>query len=503
MLFGDVVRVSLDVGATRSRNAKRDTIAGLIGGQDPGAAEIAVAMLTGQVRQGRIGVGWATIAALDAPPASQGTVTVHDVDGVVDELVRTTGPGSQTARAELLSELWSRCTADEQEFLGRLFVGELRQGALTGVMTDAVARAADVPLALFRRAAMLSGDLAGVSAVALRSGADGLAHVGLSVGTAIQPMLASTAQSVGEGIDAFGTASVEWKLDGARVQVHRNDARVRVYTRNLNDVTDRSREVVDVVAALDCHQVVLDGEVLGLDGDGRPRAFQDTMSRFGADDAGSHDRVRLTPIFFDVLHLDGVDLIDQPLDERHLILDSLVPQQNRAPRVRTADLGVAESFFADTVEVGHEGVMVKDVLAPYEAGRRGKGWLKVKPVHTYDLVVLAAEWGHGRRSGWLSNLHLGARTGDDFVMVGKTFKGLTDELLEWQTERLQGIADRVTDDVVWVRPELVVEIAIDGVQRSTRYPGDLALRFARVRQFREDKPPQHADTLDSLRALLR
>jgi len=327
--------------------------------------------------------------------------------------------------------------------------------------------------------------------------------VGLTVGTAIEPMLASTAASVDEGIEAFGTASVEWKLDGARVQVHRSGDGVRVFTRNLNDITARSPEVVEAVSSLECEQVVLDGEVLGLEPDGRPRAFQDTMARFGADDTTAASRFTLTPVFFDILHVDGVDVIDEPLDRRHDLLDALLPERLRVPRVLTDDAERAAAFFDETIALGHEGVMVKDVASGYEAGRRGKGWLKVKPVHTFDLVVLAAEWGHGRRRGWLSNLHLGARHDGHFVMVGKTFKGLTDELLDWQTERLQGLADRTTDHVVWVRPELVVEIALDGVQRSTRYPGELALRFARVKRYRTDKRPEDADTLDSLRRLLR
>jgi DNA ligase-1 len=350
---------------------------------------------------------------------------------------------------------------------------------------------------------MLSGDLPGTAARALEHGAGALERVGLTVGTAIEPMLASTATSVVDGVEAFGTASVEWKLDGARVQVHRAGDDVRVFTRNLNDITARSPEVVDAVAQLACERLVLDGEVLGLDADGRPRAFQDTMARFGADDTSADHRVQLTPVFFDILHLDGVDVIDETLDQRHRRLDALLPERLRVPRLRTDDPAAASQFFDATVDHGHEGVMVKDVTSTYEAGRRGKGWLKVKPVHTYDLVVLAAEWGHGRREGWLSNLHLGARHGAEFVMVGKTFKGLTDELLAWQTERLQELATRRTDHVVWVRPELVVEIALDGVQRSTRYPGELALRFARVKQYRPDKAPDAADTLDSLRRLLR
>jgi len=384
----------------------------------------------------------------------------------------------------------------------RLLTGELRQGALAGVMADAIARAANVQVESVRRAAMLGGDLAETARRALAGGADSLAEVHLEVLRPVQPMLAASAASVGEALAATGPASVEWKLDGARIQVHRDGDDVRVFTRNLNDVTERVPEVVEVARTFAARTFVLDGETIGLADGELPRRFQDTMSRFGRDDATSHS-LTLTAFYFDVLHIEGEDLLDRPLRERAAILTGLVGPA-RVPAVETDDGNVAEVFLTDALATGHEGVMVKALDSRYDAGRRGASWRKVKPVRTLDLVVLAAEWGHGRRRGWLSNLHLAARDGesDGFVMVGKTFKGLTDEMLTWQTERLQDLASDRDDYVVHVRPELVVEVALDGVQASTRYPGGVALRFARVRAYRPDKAATDADTIDSVRALL-
>jgi DNA ligase-1 len=395
--------------------------------------------------------------------------------------------------------VFARATAAEQSFLTRLLLGDLRQGAVEGVVTDAVAKAAGVPRAARGRGGLRPAHLPPTGGVALPGGAPALAGIGLEVLRPVQPMLAATAADVVEAIAAFPLASVEWKLDGARVQAHRHGEEVRLFTRNLNDVTDRLPGVADAVRALPAGAVVLDGEVLGVDDDLRPDAFQDTMSRFGRHDgAGSSLGVR----FFDVLHVDGDDLVDAPLTERLAVLDR-VAGPLRVPGIVTADADEAARFFADTVAAGHEGVMVKDVAATYEAGRRGQSWRKVKPVHTLDLVVLAAEWGHGRRQGWLSNLHLGARDGDGgFVMVGKTFKGLTDELLTWQTEQFLTREIGREGIVVHVRPELVVEVALDGAQVSPRYAGGVALRFARVRRYRTDKRPENADTIDAVRALL-
>jgi DNA ligase-1 len=369
-------------------------------------------------------------------------------------------------------------------------------------MGDAIARAAGVPATDVRRAAMLGGDLADTARRALEGGAPALAEVGLRVLRPVQPMLAATAATVAEALDATGPASVEWKLDGARIQVHRAGDEVRVFTRNLNDVTARVPEVVVIARSLPARSFVLDGEAIGLSEDALPRRFQDTMSRFGTDDAAAHE-MTLAAFFFDVLHVDGVDVIDRPLRERAPILRDLVGEW-RVPAVDTDDAAVADAFLSDALATGHEGVMVKSLAATYEAGRRGATWRKVKPVRTLDLVVLAAEWGHGRRRGWLSNIHLGARDPDagGFVMVGKTFKGMTDELLAWQTERFQELAVARDDYVVHVAPELVVEIALDGVQVSTRYPGGVALRFARVRGYRPDKDATDADTIDAVRALL-
>ena len=507
MLLSAVVETSRAVAATRSRKTKIEALAATLRACEPDEIATVVNVLTGEPRQGRIGVGWATMsaartAAVGAHDAPGPRVTVSELDAVLDRIQATTGPGSATARQELLGDLFARATAAEIDFVVRLLTGELRQGALAGLMADAIASAAHVPAPAVRRAAMLSGDLADAAHRALTTGAAALAEIGLEVLRPVQPMLAASAGSVAEALVATGRASVEWKLDGARIQVHRSGGEVRAFTRNLNDITARVPEVVEVVRAFPGRTFVLDGEAIGLTEDALPRRFQDTMSRFGTDDAASH-AMTLAPFFFDVLHLDGEDLLDRTLAERAAILTELVGDW-RVPAIETDDAAAAEAFLANALATGHEGVMVKALDARYEAGRRGAAWRKVKPVRTLDLVVLAAEWGHGRRRGWLSNLHLGARDPDtgDFVMVGKTFKGLTDQLLTWQTEQLQAIATGSDAYTVYVRPELVVEIALDGVQRSTRYPGGVALRFARVRAYRPDKAAADADTIEAVRALL-
>ena len=470
----------------------------------PDEIAVVVDLLTGEPRQGRIGVGWATLSAARkaAVPSSRATVTVAELDDVLDRIGATTGPGSATTRQEMLVGLFARATPAEVDFVVRLLAGELRQGALAGLMADAIASAAQVPANAVRRAAMLSGDLADAGRRALTVGETALAEIGVEVLRPVQPMLAATAASVAEALVATGRSSVEWKLDGARIQVHRAGDEVRAFTRNLNDVTARVPEVVEVVRAFAGQSFVLDGEAIGLTEEALPRRFQDTMSRFGTGDATSH-AMTLAPFFFDVLHLDGEDLLDRTLAERAAMLTELVGEW-RVPAIETDDPDAAEAFLVGALATGHEGVMVKALDSRYEAGRRGAAWRKVKPVRTLDLVVLAAEWGHGRRLGWLSNLHLGARDPDtgDFVMVGKTFKGLTDQLLTWQTEQLQAIATRSDDYTVYVRPDLVVEIALDGVQVSSRYAGGVALRFARVRAYRPDKAATDADTIDAVRALL-
>jgi DNA ligase-1 len=500
VLLAALVDTSTAVAATRARTAKVAALVALLHDLAPEEVAVAVSLLTGAPRQGRIGVGWRTAFGVDVAHAATPAVTVLELDATLTALAGTTGPGSVAARNELLATLFGRCTQPEADFVRRLLTGELRQGALAGIMTDAVAKAADVPIELVRRAAMLSGDLGGTAALALASGASALEAVHLAVLHPIEPMLAATATDVGDALAKTGLASVEWKLDGARVQVHRDGDEVRIYTRNLNDITHRLPGVVAIAHAIPAGSVVLDGEVLGVDDDAKPRAFQDTMSAFGRDDAtGAGDGLLVR--FFDVLHRDGVDLIDEPLRARHEHLDALVGDL-AVPRVLTDDVAEAQSALDVALDAGHEGVMVKALESTYDAGRRGGSWRKVKPVRTLDLVVLAAEWGHGRRQGWLSNLHLGARDPDGgFVMVGKTFKGLTDALLTWQTEALLEREVRRDGIVVHVRPELVVEIALDGVQTSTRYPGGVALRFARVKGYRADKDPADADLIATVQAM--
>ena len=500
MLLDELVRTSRSVSSTPARSAKVAALAGLLRRLAPDEVEPAVAYLAGQPRQGRIGVGWATLEALRPTPADEASLEVLELDAAITALRSLSGPGSAAARVEVLGGFLRRATADEADFVRRLLTGELRQGALDGVMTDAVARASGAPLALVRRAVMLAGDLPRIACVALLDGDVGLSAVGLQVLRPVLPMLASTSADVASAVATLGLCSIEWKLDGARIQAHRMDEEVRLYTRSLNDVTARLPAVVDALRALPIDQVVLDGEVLGVSDD-RPEAFQETMSSLGRR-GGPPGRAELGVWFFDCLHVDGDDLVDRPLLER---LDALhrvgVPF---VPSVVTDEVDRAVAFQSEALAAGHEGVMVKAASSTYEAGRRGAAWRKVKPVHTLDLVVLGAEWGGGRRRGWLSNLHLGAR-GDDggYVMVGKTFKGLTDALLTWQTAQLLRRESARHAHGVEIDPPLVVEIALDGVQASTRYAGGVALRFARVRRYRPDKPPEDADTIHTVRGMLR
>lgn len=505
MLLDELVTCAETVAATRSRLAKVDALAALLGRLDPDEIVIAVGYLVGKPRQGRVGIGWRGLSAAMGTPADAPSITIAEVDAMLDRLTALSGTGSSGERARELRELTTRATAREQRFLGGVLLGEMRTGALEGVLTDAIARAADRPGVLVRRAAMLSGDLGETARIALTGSQAELEAVGLVVGRPVLPMLAATAPSVSAALKSTGEASVEYKLDGARIQVHRLGSEVRVFTRNLADVTHRLPEVVEVVRALPVRDVILDGETLSLDEDGAPRPFQETMSRFGADAARE---TLLHPWFFDVLHVDGRDLLDEPLSARLAELERIAAG-HRIPGEVTADAEVAERVARDALAAGQEGVVVKAIGSPYAAGRRGSSWIKVKPVHTYDLVVLACEWGSGRREGWLSNLHLGALdpTGEfgepgGFIMVGKTFKGLTDALLRWQTEYFPQIEVRRTAGTVWVAPTTVVEIAIDGVQRSSRYPGGIALRFARVKRYRDDKRPEDADTIQTLRGLL-
>jgi DNA ligase-1 len=486
------------VAATSSRSRKVALLAELLRRLDREEIVPAVGFLAGAPRQGRVGVGYSTIYKLEHEPVDEPSVTILDLDRAITEVQRTTGSGSAAARGQILGSLLGRATEDEADFLRRLFTGELRQGALAGLMIDAVAKAAAVPGELARRALMLSGDLTRTAELALTEGEEGLREVGFELFRPIFPMLASTAESVEGALAGFARASVEWKLDGIRIQIHRRGDEVRVYTRNLNEITDTLPGIVRAVRGLPVSQAVLDGEALWMTREG-PAVFQDTVSQI--DSAAPPEGI--VTFLFDALHLDGEDLLDAPLEERAARLDALAPEL-RIPSVVTSDAGVAERVLEEALDAGHEGIVVKDASSPYSAGRRGKAWRKVKPVRTYDLVVLGAEWGHGRRQGRLSNLHLGARdprTGE-FVMVGKTFKGMTDELLEWQTGELLAREVERHGIAVMVRPDLVVEIALDGVQTSTRYPGGVALRFARVKRYRPDKSAEEADTIDDLRALL-
>ncbi len=495
MLFADVVAASATVAATRSRLAKIQAAADLLRRLAPEEVEPVVAWLAGEPRQGRIGTGWRTLSAIETAPADVPGLTVAAVDSALTTIAGTSGAGSVQRRADTLGRLFGAATADEQAFLRRLLTGELRQGALEGVMVAAVAAASGCPLDAVRRAFMLSGRLPDTAAAALGGGTPALAGIGLEVGRPVRPMLAATASSLDEALAELGTeVAVEYKLDGARIQVHRDGSDVGVFTRSLRDITPAVPELVVWALALPCRSVVLDGESLALTDEGRPRPFQESVSLAGA---GVQ-----RPNVFDCLHLDGQDLIDVPLIER---LDALttVTARDRIPGVVRPGAAAA-AVLTDSLASGHEGVMVKALDSAYAAGRRGRAWQKVKPVHTFDLVVLGAEWGYGRRTGMLSNIHLGARDPEsgEPVMVGKTFKGMTDELLAWQTATFPGLSTGTDGHVVYLRPELVVEIALDGVQRSTRYPGGLALRFARVLRYRPDKSPAEADSLDALRALL-
>ncbi|QWB27112.1 MULTISPECIES: ATP-dependent DNA ligase [Streptomyces] len=505
MLLHRLARVSQEVAATSARSRKTALLAELFRDAEADDVPIVIPYLAGRLPQGRIGVGWKVLSRPVAPAAEPG-LTVREVDARLAELSKVSGPGSQTERARLVGELMGAATEDEQRFLLGLLTGEVRQGALDAVAVEGLAQATGAPPADVRRAVMLAGSLQAVAEALLSDGPAALDRFRLTVGRPVWPMLAHSASSVAEALDKLGACAVEEKLDGIRVQVHRDGGTVRLYTRTLDDITDRLPEVTAAALELRGERFILDGEVISLDEGGRPRSFQETAGRVGSrsDVATAARAVPVSPVFFDALSVDGHDLLDLPCAERHAELARLVPEPMRVRRTTMSgpdDVGTAEEFLAATLERGHEGVVVKALDAAYSAGRRGASWLKVKPVHTLDLVVLAAEWGHGRRTGKLSNLHLGARTADGgLAMLGKTFKGMTDALLTWQTERLRRLAVEDDGHVVTVRPELVVEIAYDGLQRSTRYPAGVTLRFARVIRYREDKRPQDADTVETLLA---
>lgn len=500
VLLADVVATSAAVAATRSRKAKVAAIAELLARARGPELETVTSYVAGSLRQRRTGLGWRGLTTLPAP-AESSSLAVLEVHEAFDHIAALSGAGSQAARSAAVGELFGRATADEQAWLRGVVTGEVRQGALDSLVQEALAAAAEVPLAAVRRAAMLAGSTVAVAEAAFE-GVEALGAIGLDVGRPVLPMLASSAPDLAAAMMKAGggePVAVDTKLDGIRIQVHRSGSDVVVATRSLEDITARLPEVVSVALSLPASSFVLDGEALALTAEGRPRPFQETASR-----TAMGEGVAVTPYFFDVLHLDGQDLLDSPAAERAAALERLVPVEHRVPRVVTSDVAVAEEFLAEVLRSGHEGVVVKGLAAPYDAGRRGASWVKVKPVHTLDLVVLAVEWGSGRRQGWLSNIHLGARDPETggFVMLGKTFKGMTDEMLAWQTERFLELETSRSSYVVNVRPEQVVEIAFDGVQRSTRYPGGVALRFARVVRYRDDKPVSEIDTIETVRSYL-
>lgn len=505
MLLTRLAHVSREVAATSARSRKTALLAELFRDAEADDVPIVIPYLAGRLPQGRLGIGWKVLSAR-VPPAAEPSLTVREADARLTAIGKLSGPGSQAERARLVGELMGAATEDEQRFLVGLITGEVRQGALDALAVEGLAGATGADAADVRRAVMLAGSLRTVARALLADGPEALGRFRLTVGRPVQPMLAQTASSVAEAVGKLGACAVEEKLDGIRIQVHRDGDSVRIHTRTLDDITDRLPEVTAAALELTGERFILDGEVLSFDAAGRPRSFQETAGRVGSrvDVARAAREMPVSPVFFDALAVDGDDLLDLPFERRHAELARLVPGPMRVRRTLVSgpdDVGRAEDFLAETLARGHEGVVVKALDAPYSAGRRGASWLKVKPVHTLDLVVLAVERGHGRRTGKLSNLHLGARTADGgYAMLGKTFKGMTDAMLTWQTERLTELA--VEDDgwVVTVRPELVVEIAYDGLQRSSRYPAGVTLRFARVVRYREDKRPEEADTVAALLA---
>jgi len=504
--LGDLVSTSLLIAATSSRGKKIELLVDLLRRLAPDEIPIAIGFLTGWPRQGKVGIGWATLDAARPPnAAAEPSLALAEVDQAFTALKSVKGSNSAAQRRTLLGDLMARATAEEQQFLFALAIGEVRHGALEGVMAEAVAKAANLPSDRVRRAAMLAGDLGAVAEAVLTEGEAGLAHWSLQLFRPVQPMLADSAPNVAEALEEFGdgvAAALEWKLDGARIQVHKQGDRIAIYTRNLNDVTPAVPEVTEAVRALSAQELILDGEVIALDKDERPLPFQVTMRRFGRrlDVDALRAELPVVPFFFDILRIDGEDLLDHQLHQRLTRLDGVVPPAMRVPRIITADADDARRFEAGALERGHEGLMAKSLSAPYAAGRRGSAWLKVKTARTLDLVVLAVEWGSGRRKGWLSNIHLGARdpANGGFVMLGKTFKGMTDEILEWQTKELLARETHREGHIVHVRPELVVEVAFNEVQRSPHYPGGVALRFARVKAYRSDKQASEADTIESV-----
>jgi DNA ligase 1 len=504
-LLRDLVDTSERVGQTSSRRSKIAEIAGLLRRLQPDETDVGVAFLAGETRQGRTGIGYSLIQNARTGAAADARLDLRTTDHTLDAIARSAGRGSVAERTRLLTELFAAATEREQSFLMRLLLGELRQGALEGLMIEAVANAANLPVADVRRAAMIAGGIAAVAKAALTRGLEGLHAFSIKLFQPLAPMLAQPADDIADAFARIPAASIEWKLDGARVQVHKAGAEVRVFTRTGNDVTAAAIEIVEAVRALDTDTLILDGEAIVLKRSGAPYPFQDTMRRFGRvfDIERMRETMPLSVFFFDCLRLNSEDLVGLGGVERFEALSSAVPSSMVIPRIAMTDLASAQAFYDDAMQRQHEGVMVKAIDAPYEPGRRSASWLKVKRAHTLDLVVIAAEWGHGRREGWLSNLHLAARdpANNDFVMLGKTFKGMTDAMLEWQTKELLA---RVVGRENWgvrVTPELVVEVTFNDLQASPRYPAGLALRFARVKGYRADKTPTEVDTIESVRAI--
>jgi DNA ligase-1 len=485
VLLQSLVSTSAQVASTSGRLAKIKLLADLLKQARPVELETVISYLSGTLPQSKVGVGWASLEGAKGSGVREPRLEIREVDATFERIAQTSGKGSGTAKQDLLRELFARATPEEQDFLFRLVTGQLRQGALEGIMVEALAQARELPANDVRRAVMLTGSLGAVA----KGGGD-LKTVAIQLFRPIKPMLAKTAQDVDEALAELGTAAFEYKLDGMRVQAHKRGSEVRLYSRLLNDVTETMPDVVQIVRALKADELILDGEALGISAEGTPLLFQETMRR-----------TSVTPFFFDILYLNGTSLLDQPYSTRSKVLAEQVREAYRPRRLVTGDRDAARRFFEEVIASGNEGLMAKGLDTPYAAGRRAGAWIKIKRANTLDLVVLGAEWGHGRRKGWLSNLHLGARDGNGFVMLGKTFKGMTDELLEWQTKRLQELKVREEGITVYVRPELVVEIAINGLQDSARYPGGLALRFARVIRYREDKRPEDADTIETVRKL--
>ncbi len=508
MTLQDILTLSANVASTRARTKKIELLSSYLQQVPRHELPIAVKFLSGELMQGKLGIGPSAIhsalksASGSAVGAHADTLSLTDVNTVLAEIAQTKGPGSNSRRNELLAGLLTKTTTAGQQFLGRLILGELRHGALEGIMIEAVTKATNVPATDIRRAVMVAGDLAAVAQVAAAEGTDGVRKFSLELFRPVQPMLAETADDVDEALQRLEMAALEYKLDGVRVQIHKDGDDVRVFTRHLKDVTANVPEIVEQMRHLQPRQIILDGEMLALKSDGRPHPFQTTMRRLGRKREIETMRASLplSIFLFDCLRMDEQSLIDQPTTERHRALSETAREELLVPRLVTGDLSKADSFLAEAIRSGHEGIMAKSIEAAYTAGGRGQSWLKIKPAHTLDLVILAAEWGSGRRKGWLSNLHLGARdpASDQFVMIGKTFKGLTDEMLAWQTEQLLGSEVSRDDYTVYVQPNLVAEIAFNEVQASPHYPSGYALRFARVKRYRSDKRPSEADTINTV-----